>query len=103
MREGFSRPIVVFLLAFFAVLTICMLAWFAYFSTTDALQLSAVQGLWLTAALSAGVAISSGLLSLHYRREEYAADAEVFFRVCLIVSAGILLCSGSWVTLILLF
>jgi hypothetical protein len=83
-----------------------LLGWFAYFASNTGVvleQFSAAQALWLTAALSGGVALSSGLLALHYSRESYGAGEEVLFRACLIVSTGFLLCSGIWATLIFVF
>jgi hypothetical protein len=66
-------------------------------------QFSAAQALWLTAALSGGVALSSGLLALHYRRESYSAGEKGLFRARLIVSPGFLPCSSIWATLIFVF
>jgi hypothetical protein len=94
------------LLALFALAVVGLLAWFAYFASRTGIvleQLSAVQALWLTTALSGGVALSPGLLAFHYTHEGYTAGEEVFFRACLIISTGILLCSGIWGALISLF
>jgi hypothetical protein len=52
-------------------------------------QFSAAQALWLTAALSGGVALSSGLLALHYRRESYSAGEKGLFRARLIDFDGL--------------
>jgi hypothetical protein len=106
VRNGFPRPVLIVLLALWGLSVVGLLAWFAYFASRTGVvpeQLSALQALWLTAALSGGVALSSGLLAFHYRHEGYTSGEEVFFRACLIVSAGFLLCSGVWATLITLF
>ncbi len=112
VRNGFPRPVVGMLLTFYGLSVVGLLGWFAYYvantdfaSNTGVVpeQLSAAQALWLTAALSGGVALSSGLLALHYSRESYGAGEEVLFRACLIVSTGFLLCSGIWATLIFVF
>jgi hypothetical protein len=105
VRDGLPRPVVVLLLALWGLSVLGLLAWFAYFASRTGLvpeQLSALQALWLTAALSGGVALSSGLLAFHYRHEGYTSGEEVFFRACLIVSTGFLLCSGAWAALITL-
>ena len=106
MRNGFPRPVVGVLLALYGLSVVGLLGWFAYFASNTGVvleQLSAAQALWLTAALSGGVALSSGLLALHYSRESYGAGEEVLFRACLTVSTGFLLCSGIWATLIFVF
>ena len=106
MRNGFPRPVVGVLLALYGLSVVSLLGWFAYFASNTGVvleQFSAAQALWLTAALSGGVALSSGLLALHYSRESYGAGEEVLFRACLIVSTGFLLCSGIWATLIFVF
>lgn len=60
-------------------------------------------GLWLTTGLAACVALASGLLAFHYKREAYGGGEEVLFRACLIVSTGILLCSGIYACAIAIF
>jgi hypothetical protein len=49
------------------------------------------------------VVLFSGLLAFHYRQEDYTQGEAVFYGVFLVVSAGILLCSGLWAVLISLF
>jgi hypothetical protein len=56
-----------------------------------------------TAVLSGSVTLFSGLLAFHYNHEDYTRGEEVFYGVFLVVSAGILLCSGIWAALISLF
>jgi hypothetical protein len=48
----------------------------------------------LPVALSGGVALFSGLLASHYAQGDHTRGEEVLYRSCLIVFAGILLCSG---------
>ena len=57
----------------------------------------------MTAVLSGSVALFSGLLAFHYEHEDYTEGEEVLYRAFLIVSTGILLCSGIWVALIYVF
>ncbi len=105
MRGGFPRPVVLVLVLLFAVSLLALLGWLAYFASNAALfgGLGALGELWLTAMLSGGVVVSSGLLTFHYKHEEYTSGEEVLYSVCLAVSAGILLCSGIWAALISLF
>lgn len=66
-------------------------------------QVGPVGGLWLTAALSGCVALTSGLLAFHYKFEGYSRGEEVAFRACLMIATGILLFSGIWAASITLF
>lgn len=102
MRDGFSRSVVTLLVALFVVSLVGSLGWFAYFASDAALfgRLGALGGLWLTAALSGGVALSSWLLAFHYERSDYTSGEEVLYRACAIVFTGILLCSGIWAALV---
>jgi hypothetical protein len=59
--------------------------------------------LLLTAGLSGGVSLTSGMVAFHYRRESYGMGEEVLFRACFMVSTGILLRSGPWALAILVF
>lgn len=89
----------------FALSLLALLAWLAYFASEAVFfgRLDALGGLWLTAALSGSVALSSGLLAFHYQHEGYTHGEEVLYRACLMVSTGILLCSGTWASAITLF
>lgn len=96
------------LVAAFALSLLGLLSWFAYDFALRAPgagveQVGAVRALWLTAGLSAGVALTSGLLARHHKFEGYTHGEEVLFRTCLIVSTGVLLCSGIWAAAITLF
>lgn len=96
------------ILVFVFVLSLLgLLAWFAYFATVTGRvfeRFSAVEALALTAVLSGGVCLTSGLLAWHYRLEGgYASGEEVLFRACMMVSAGILLYSGVWGVFLYLF
>ena len=93
------------LVVLFVVSLVALLGWIAYFvfDATFFGRPDALGGLWLTAALSGSVVLFSGLLALHYRREDYTQGESVFYGVFLVVSAGILLCSGLWAVLISLF
>jgi hypothetical protein len=62
-----------------------------------------VGALLITVGFSGIVALTSGLLARHYGLEGYSAGEEVVFRVCLIVSTGIMLCGGVWALAILVF
>ena len=93
------------LIVLFVVSLVALLSWIAYF-VSDAVffgRPGALGGLWLTAVLSGGVALFSGLLAFHYGHEDYAQGEGVFYGVFLVVSAGILLCSGIWAILTSLF
>jgi hypothetical protein len=97
VRNGFPRTVVGVLLALYGLSVLGLLGWFAYFASNTGVvleQFSAAQALWLTAALSGGVALSSGLLTLHYSRESYGAGEEVLFRACLIDFDGLLAVLG---------
>ena len=89
----------------FVVSLVALLSWLGYFvlDATFFGRPGALGGLWLTAVLSGSVALFSGLLALHYGREDYAQGEAVFYGVFLVVSAGILLCSGLWAIFISLF
>ena len=93
------------LVVLFVVSLVALLGWIAYFvfDATFFGRPDALGGLWLTAALSGGVVVFSGLLAFHYRQEDYAQGEAVFYGVFLVVCAGILLCSGIWAVLISLF
>jgi len=93
------------LVVLFVVSLVALLSWIAYFvfDATFFGRPEALGGLWLTAALSGGVALFSGLLGFHYRHEDYTQGEAVFYSVFLVVSTGILLCSGIWTVLISLF
>jgi hypothetical protein len=104
-RRGFPGSVLSLLHVLFVVSLVALLSWLAYF-TFDATffgRPGALGGLWLTAVLSGSVALFSGLLAFYYGHEEYAQGEGVFFGVFLVVSAGILLCSGLWAILISLF
>ena len=102
MREGLPRTVVAVLTGAFALSLFCLLSLFAYLAVskppTVALERvgGALVALLLTAGLSGACSLTSGLLALHYGREAYGSGEEVLFRSCLIVSGGILLCSGLW-------
>ena len=57
----------------------------------------------MTAELSGSVALFSGLLAFHYEHEDYTEGEGVLYCTFLIVSTGILLCSGLSVALIYVF
>jgi hypothetical protein len=104
-RRGFPGAVVSVLLVLFVVSLVALLSWLAYFAF-DATFLGrprALGGLWLTAMLWGSVALFSGLLTFHYGHEEYAQGEGVFYGVFLVVSAGVLLCSGIWAILTSLF
>ena len=115
LQEGGSAPrrhsllrfsgSVTLLVVLFVVSLVALLGWIAYFvfDATFFGRPDALGGLWLTAALSGSVVLFSGLLALHYRREDYTEGEAVFYGVFLVVSAGVLLCSGLWAGLISLF
>jgi hypothetical protein len=97
--------VVSLLVVLFVVSLVALMGWIAYF-VFDATFLgrpAALGGLWLTAVLLGGVALFSGLLAFHYKHEDYTQGEAVFYGVFLVVSAGILLCSGLWAVLISLF
>jgi hypothetical protein len=74
MRDGFPRPVVTLLVALFALSLFALLAWLTYFASSTGVffdRFSATQGLWITAALSGSVALSSGLPAFHYKFEGY--------------------------------
>jgi len=105
MSDDFSGAVVSVLIVLFVVSLIALLSWNAYF-VSDAVffgRPGALGGLWLTAMLSGSVALFSGLLAFHYEHEDYTEGEEVLYRAFLIVSTGILLCSGIWVALIYVF
>lgn len=107
MREGFPKALVRFLVAAFALSLVGLLSWFAYFVLLPAGaavdRVGVGPGLWLTTGLAACVALASGLLAFHHKREAYGGGEEVLFRACLIVSTGILLCSGIYACAIAIF
>jgi hypothetical protein len=105
MSDDFSGAVVSVLIVLFVVSLVALLSWIAYF-VSDAVffgRPGALGGLWLTAMLSGSVALFSGLLAFHYEHEDYTEGEEVLYRAFLIVSTGILLCSGIWVALIYVF
>lgn len=95
------------LMVAFALSLVGLLSWLAYFvlSVPGAAidRVGVGPGLWLTAGLAAGVALTSGLLAFHHKLEAYGGGEEVLFRSCLIVSTGILLCSGLYACAIQIF
>jgi hypothetical protein len=93
------------LIVLFVVSLVALLGWLAYFvfDATFFGRPAALGGLWLTAGLSGSVVLFSGLLEFHYRHEDYTQGEAVFYDVFLVVSAGILLCSGLWAVPISLF
>ena len=101
----FSGSVLMLLVVLFVVSLVALLGWIAYFvfDATFFGRPAALGGLWLTAALSGSVALFSGLLALHYKQEDYTQGEAVFYGVFLVVSAGILLCSGLWAVFISLF
>jgi uncharacterized membrane protein YedE/YeeE len=103
--RGFPGSVLSLLFVLFVVSVVALLSWLGYFvlDATFFGRPRALGGLWLTAILSGSVALFSGLLALYYGREDYAQGEAVFFGVFLVVSTGILLCSGIWATLISLF
>ena len=107
MRAGFPTLVVRLLVAAFALSLVGLLSWFAYFTLRApgvvVEQVGPVRGLWLTAALSACVASTSGLLAFHYKHEGYTRGEEVVFRSCLMISAGFLLFSGIWAAAVTVF
>lgn len=107
MGEGYPRPVVRLLTAVFALALGGLLAWLAYFAsrTPGAVleQVGDLGALLITAGLSGAVALTSGLLARHYGAVGYSAGEEVIFRVCLIVSTGIMLCGGVWALAIAVF
>ena len=98
---------VLLLVVAFALSLLGLLSLFAYLTlgAPGAIveQVGAARGLWLMAGLAGCVSLTSGLLAFHYKFEGYSRGAEVLFRTCLIVSTGILLCSGVWACAIALF
>lgn len=95
-----------FLVAAFALALAGLLGWLAYFASTSggALERFGVLGaLWITAGFAGAVSLTSGLLAYHYKFEGYTRGEEVIFCSCLIVSTGILLCSGIWGIAIVVF
>jgi hypothetical protein len=105
MRDGFSGAVVSLLIKLFVVSLVALMSWFAYFlfDVTFFGRPRALGALWLTAVLSGGVALFSGLLAFHYEHEDYTLGEAVFYRVFLVVSTGLLLCSGMAVALIYVF
>ncbi|HSK83160.1 MAG TPA: hypothetical protein VK902_07095 [Rubrobacter sp.] len=105
MRDGFPDSVVLLLLALFVLSLVALVCWVGYFVSDAAFfgRPGALGGLWLTAVLSGSVALFSGLLAFHYEHEDYTRGEEVFYRTFLIVSTGILLCSGLFVALIYVF
>src|SRR5215211_8887311 len=100
-RRSFPGSVVSLLLVLFVVSLVALLSWLGYFAfdATFFGRPRALGGLWLTAMLSGSVALFSGLLAFHYGHEDYAQGEGVFYGVFLVVSAGILLCSGIWAIL----
>lgn len=107
MREGFPRVVVLGLMCALALFAIGLMAWFSYFLWRPAIaseQFGDLDGLLITAALSGVVCLTSGLLEVHYRSfQSYRSGEQVFFGVFLVISAGILLCSGIWAAMSLVF
>jgi hypothetical protein len=100
--RGFPGTVLSLLVVLFVVSLVALLSWLGYFvfDATFFGRPGALGGLWLTAVLSGSVALFSGLLAFHYGHEDYAQDEAVFYGVFLVVSTGILLCSGIWAILI---
>jgi hypothetical protein len=100
-----SGSVLKLLVVLFVVSLVALLGWIGYFvfDATFFGRPAALGGLWLTAVLSGSVALFSGLLALHYKQEDYTQGEAVFYGVFLVVSAGILLCSGLWAVLVSLF
>lgn len=106
MRRGFPAAVVRFLTGAFALSLAGLLAWFAYFtSAPDAVfgRFGALGALLITAGPSAAVSLALGSLAFHYKFEGYSRGEEVIFRAVLIVSTGILLCSGLWALAAIVF
>jgi hypothetical protein len=105
MRDGFSGAVVSLLTVLFVVSLVALLSWFACFVFDAAFfgRPRALGALWLTAVLSGSVALFSGLLAFHYEHEDYTEGEEILYCTFLIVSTGILLCSGLSVALIYVF
>lgn len=98
MRDGFPRSVVSLLVALFVASLVGSAGWVAYFASDAAFfgRPGALGGLWLTAALSDGVALSSWLLAFHYEHSDYTSGEEIIYRVYAYVFSSILLCSGIW-------
>jgi hypothetical protein len=79
MRDGFPRSVVSLLVALFVASLVGPAGWVAYFASDAAFfgRPGALGGLWLTAALSGGVVLSSWLLAFHYERSDYTSGEEV--------------------------
>ena len=90
------------LVVLFVVSLVALLGWIAYF-VFDATFFGRPDALGGSGLRRCSVVLFSGLLALHYRREDYTQGESVFYGVFLVVSAGILLCSGLWAVLISLF
>jgi hypothetical protein len=104
-RRGFPGSVVSLLVVLFVVSLVALLSWFAYYVFDAAFfgRPRALGALWMTAVLSGSVALFSGLLAFHYEHEDYTLGEEVLYRVFLVVSTGILLCSDMAVALIYVF
>lgn len=100
MRGGFPGAVVRLLVILLFLFTVGLVVWFAYFASRPSVAPERVGGvtaaLFLTAMLSGGCSLASGLLTFHYRREAYGAGEAVIFGSMFIVSTGILVCSGMW-------
>ncbi len=73
-----------------------MVSYFASAPDADFGCFGALGALSMTAGLSASVSLTAGPLAFHYRFDGYSCGEEVIYRAVLIVSTGILLCSGLW-------
>ncbi len=102
MRDGFPRSVVSLLVALFVTSLVGSAGWVAYFASNAAFfgRPGPLGGLWLTAALSGSVALSSWLLAFHYEHSDYTSGEDVLYRVCAYVFTGILLFSGIWAALV---
>ncbi|MDP9458305.1 MAG: hypothetical protein CYG60_22865 [Actinobacteria bacterium] len=109
MREGLPRTVVILSTCAFALALVDLMLWFRILRFLEPAprrpgpRWGAARVVLLTAGLSGPVSLTSGMLVLHHKREPYGTGEEVIFRVCLIVSTGILLCSGPWALAILVF
>lgn len=103
MGQGFSKRAVALLISLLVLCGVALLTWFLLFVSSNGAfveRYSTAGMLLLTAVLAGGVALSSGLLTYHYRCEEYGSGNEVIFRTLLMVSTGVLLSSGISAALI---
>lgn len=95
----FSCGVETLLKVSFSLSILALMGWFAFYIFYPARvleQIGDAAAMLLTAALSGAVTLLSTLLAIHYKGQEYSGGAEVVVRTCLIVSTGLLLCSGIW-------